>query len=115
MIAADRLVKLPDAIDAQTAAAMMLQGMTAQYLIRRTHAVQPGETIVVHAAAGGVGLILCQWAQASGRHGHRRRLDRREGASSRASNGAAHAIVGYADLPAAGQAHHRRRDGAGRL
>ena len=61
VIAADRIVKLPDAIDDQTAAAMMLQGMTAQYLIRRTHRVQAGETVVVHAAAGGVGLILCQW------------------------------------------------------
>jgi NADPH2:quinone reductase len=63
VIAADRLVKLPDNIDFHTAAAMMLQGITAQYLIRRTYKVQPGETIVVHAAAGGVGLILCQWAK----------------------------------------------------
>ena len=55
VIAADRLVKLPDAIDFKTAAAMMLQGMTAQYLVRRTHPVKAGETIVVHAAAGGVG------------------------------------------------------------
>jgi len=66
VIPADRLVKLPEAIDFKTAAAMMLQGMTAQYLIRRTHAVKAGETIVVHAAAGGVGLILCQWAKALG-------------------------------------------------
>ena len=66
MIGADRLVKLPDAIDFKTAAAMMLQGMTAQYLLRRTHRVQAGETIVVHAAAGGVGLIMCQWAAALG-------------------------------------------------
>ena len=63
VIAADRLVKLPDSIDDTTAAAMMLQGMTAQYLLRTTHRVQPGETILVHAAAGGVGLILCQWAK----------------------------------------------------
>jgi NADPH:quinone reductase len=62
-IAADRLVKLPEAIDFKTAAAMMLQGMTAQYLIRRTYPVKSGDTIVVHAAAGGVGLILCQWAK----------------------------------------------------
>ena len=62
-IAADRLVVLPDGIDAKTGAAMMLQGMTAQYLLRRTYAVKSGETIVVHAAAGGVGLILCQWAK----------------------------------------------------
>ena len=63
VIAADRLVALPDAIDARTGAAMMLQGLTAQYLLRRTHRVQPGDTVVVHAAAGGVGLILCQWAR----------------------------------------------------
>jgi NADPH2:quinone reductase len=63
VIAANRIVKLPDNIDFNTAAAMMLQGFTAQYLLRRTYKVQPGETIVVHAAAGGVGLILCQWAK----------------------------------------------------
>ncbi|HQT74947.1 MAG TPA: quinone oxidoreductase [Acidiphilium sp.] len=63
VIAADRLVKLPAGIDFQTGAAMMLQGMTAQYLLRRTYRVQAGETILVHAAAGGVGLILCQWAR----------------------------------------------------
>ncbi len=65
-IKADRLVRIPDAIDDRTAAAMMLQGLTAQYLIRRTHRVRPGETILVHAAAGGVGLILSQWAAALG-------------------------------------------------
>lgn len=59
---ADRLVPLPDAIDDTTAAAMMLQGMTAEYLLRRTYALQSGETILFHAAAGGVGLIACQWA-----------------------------------------------------
>ena len=59
----DRLVPLPDAIDDTTAAAMMLQGMTAHYLIRRTYEVKPGDTILVYAAAGGVGLIVCQWAK----------------------------------------------------
>lgn len=63
---ADRLVKLPDAIDFKTAAAMMLQGLTAQYLLRRTYRVQPGDTILIHAAAGGVGLIVCQWAKTLG-------------------------------------------------
>ena len=58
-----RLVTLPDAIDDRQAAAMMLQGTTAHYLIHRTYKVQKGDTIVVHAAAGGVGLILCQWAK----------------------------------------------------
>ena len=61
IIAADRLVKLPADIDEQHAAAMMLQGMTVQYLIRRTHRVSKGETVLFHAAAGGVGLIACQW------------------------------------------------------
>ncbi len=63
---ADRLVKLPEEIDTTTAAAMMLQGMTVQYLIRRTHRVQAGETVLFHAAAGGVGLIACQWLKALG-------------------------------------------------
>ena len=63
---ADRLVKLPDAIDFKTGAAMMLQGMTAQYLLHRTCPVQAGDTILIHAAAGGVGLIVCQWARALG-------------------------------------------------
>ncbi len=60
-IAADRLVKLPRWISDQQAAAMMLKGMTAEYLIRRTYRVSKGETVVFHAAAGGVGLIACQW------------------------------------------------------
>jgi NADPH2:quinone reductase len=65
-IRADVLVKLPDDIPFDTAAAMMLQGLTAQYLLRRTYKLQAGETILVHAAAGGVGLILVQWAKALG-------------------------------------------------
>lgn len=60
---ADRLIPLPSWIEDRQAAAMMLQGMTAQFLIRSTYAVQPGDTILVQAAAGGVGLILCQWAK----------------------------------------------------
>ncbi len=63
---ADRVVKIPDGIDYQTAAAMMLQGMTAQFLVKRTYPVKAGETILVHAAAGGVGSILIQWAKALG-------------------------------------------------
>ena len=57
------LVRLPDAISDETAAAVMLQGLTAQYLLRQTYPVEAGETILVHAAAGGVGLLLCQWAK----------------------------------------------------
>jgi len=63
LIPADRVVGLPDAIDDRTAAAMMLQGMTAHYLLRRTYRVQAGDTILLHAAAGGVGLIASQWAR----------------------------------------------------
>ena len=63
---ADVLVKLPQAISYETAAAMMLQGLTVQYLFRRTFRLQGGETILFHAAAGGVGLIACQWARALG-------------------------------------------------
>ena len=62
-LAAERVVKVPDAIDDKTAAAMMLQGLTAQYLLRQTYRVQAGDTILMHAAAGGVGLIVCQWAK----------------------------------------------------
>jgi NADPH2:quinone reductase len=65
-IAADRLVRLPDAIGFDQAAAMMLQGMTARMLLRSVFPVAAGDMILVHAAAGGVGLILCQWAAALG-------------------------------------------------
>src|SRR6202021_3143896 len=63
LIPADRLIKLPDGIDDKTAAAMMLKGLTAQYLIRQTHRGKSGETILLHAPAGGIGLILGQWAK----------------------------------------------------
>ena len=63
LIPADRLVVVPDGITDQQAAAMMLKGMTAHYLLRRTYPVQRGQTILFHAAAGGVGTIACQWAK----------------------------------------------------
>ncbi len=66
LIDADRLVKLPDEISFELAAAMMLQGMTVRMLLRAVHEVKVGDTILVHAAAGGVGLIMCQWAAAIG-------------------------------------------------
>lgn len=62
LLPADRAVKLPDAISYEQAAGMMLKGMTAQYLLRRTYRVQKGDNVLIHAAAGGVGLIACQWA-----------------------------------------------------
>jgi NADPH2:quinone reductase len=96
-IAADRLVKLPDNIDFQTGAAMMLQGMTAQYLLRRTYPVKAGDTIVVHAAAGGVGLIMCQWAKHIGAKviGV---VSSEEKAELARAHGAAHTVVGHAKL-----------------
>jgi NADPH2:quinone reductase len=66
LIPADRVVKVPDGISFETAAGMMLKGMTVQYLIKRTFKVEPGMTVLVHAAAGGVGLIACQWLNAIG-------------------------------------------------
>ncbi len=66
LIPADRLVKIPEGISDRTAAAAMLKGLTAQYLIRQTYKVQAGQTVLFHAAAGGVGLIACQWLKALG-------------------------------------------------
>jgi len=66
VLAADKVVRLPDAVSDEAAASVMLQGLTAQYLLRRTYRVKAGDTILIHAAAGGVGLIACQWAKALG-------------------------------------------------
>jgi NADPH2:quinone reductase len=66
LMPADRLVRLPDDLDPRRAAAMMLKGLTVQYLVRRTYRVKPGDTVLFHAAAGGVGLIACQWLKALG-------------------------------------------------
>jgi NADPH2:quinone reductase len=99
VIQADRLVKLPDTIDFATAASLMLQGLTAQYLLHRTYKLQPGETILVHAAAGGVGLILCQWARHLGANviGV---VSTEAKAELARQNGANHVIVGYKSLAA---------------
>ncbi|OGA26782.1 MAG: quinone oxidoreductase [Betaproteobacteria bacterium RIFCSPLOWO2_12_FULL_67_28] len=66
LFAADRLLKIPEGVSDEQAASMMLKGMTVWYLIHRTYAVKPGETVLWHAAAGGVGLIACQWLKAMG-------------------------------------------------
>lgn len=66
VLSADRLVRVPDGLDDRTSAAMMLKGLTAQYLLRRTYRVQDGDAVLIHAAAGGVGLIACQWAKLLG-------------------------------------------------
>jgi NADPH:quinone reductase len=63
LIPASIVVKIPEGVSDETAAAMMLKGMTAQYLLRRTYRVKAGDTVLIHAAAGGVGLIACQWAK----------------------------------------------------
>jgi NADPH2:quinone reductase len=63
LVPAARVVPLPDGIDERIAAAMMVRGMTARYLLHETYPVKPGDTILIHAAAGGVGLIVCQWAK----------------------------------------------------
>ena len=97
-ISASRVVKIPDGISDHTAGAMMLQGLTAQYLLRRTYRVTSGETIVVHAAAGGVGLILCQWAKALGASviGV---VSTPAKAELALANGAAHVVIGHDNLP----------------
>ena len=97
VISADRVVRVPEGISDQTAAAMMLQGMTAQYLVRRTYPVKSGDTILVHAAAGGVGLILCQWAKHLGATviGV---VSTDEKARLATEHGAAHVIVGHDKL-----------------
>ena len=97
VLGADKLVKIPEGIDFTTAAAMMLQGMTAQYLLHRTYKVKSGDPIVVHAAAGGVGLIMCQWAKHLGATviGV---VSTAEKAELAKAHGAAHVVVGYGDL-----------------
>lgn len=92
LIAADRLVKLPDGISYEVAAAVMLQGMTVRYLLRETYKVGPETVILFHAAAGGVGLLACQWARALGATliGT---VSSDEKAELAKAHGAAHAIV----------------------
>ena len=63
---ANKLLHLPEGLDDKKVAALLMKGMTAHYLLHRTYKVQPGDTILVHAAAGGMGLILCQWAKSLG-------------------------------------------------
>lgn len=98
---ADKLVKLPDGIDFETAAALMLKGLTAHYLLRRTCRVEAGDAVLIHAAAGGVGLIACQWARALGATviGTVSTPDKAELAHA---NGCEHVLTGVApaDLPA---------------
>ncbi len=98
-IKADRLVKVPEAIAFDQAAAMMLQGMTACFLLTRTYKVQAGQTILIHAAAGGVGLIMTQWAKHLGCTviGC---VSTEEKAALVKAHGADHVVVGIETLPA---------------
>jgi NADPH2:quinone reductase len=98
-IKADRLVRVPEAIAFEQAAAMMLQGMTACFLLTRTYPVKPGQTILIHAAAGGVGLIMVQWAKHLGCSviGC---VSTEEKAALVRAHGADHAVVGLETLPA---------------
>ena len=97
VIAADRLVKLPDSVDTVTAAGMMLRGLTVQALLRQVRPLQPGETILVHAAAGGVGLLLCQWAKYLGATVIGVVSTEKKAEIAR-QNGATHVIIGLTDL-----------------
>lgn len=99
VIAADRLVRVPDGVDARTAAAMMLKGMTAHYLLFRTYKVKPGDVLLVHAAAGGVGLILLQWAKAIGATTIGVVSTEAKAELARA-NGATHVLIGHDTLAA---------------
>ncbi len=97
---ADRLVPLPEGISFEQGAAMMLQGMTAQYLLRSTYRVQPGQTVLVHAAAGGVGLIMVQWAKRLGA-AVIGTVSTPEKAELARAHGADHVVLASEDLPAA--------------
>lgn len=99
VIPAEKLVKLPEAVEFGQAAALMLQGLTAQYLLHRTYKVKPGDTILVYAAAGGVGLLLCQWAKHLGATviGV---VSTEAKADLARQNGASHVILGTADVAA---------------
>jgi NADPH2:quinone reductase len=99
VLPADRAIKLPADIDSRVAAAITLQGLTAHYLLHRTFPVKPGDKLLVHAAAGGVGLLICQWASHIGATviGV---VSSEEKAVMARENGAEHAIVGTATLAA---------------
>ena len=115
LIDADRLIRLPDAISSEQAGAMMLQGMTAHMLLARCIPVKAGETILIHAAAGGVGLIVCQWAKALGATVIGT-VGSDEKAELARAHGCDHPIVyTRAGFRRRGRPHHRGPQAAGRL
>ena len=107
LIDADRLVKLPEGVSTEQAGAMMLQGMTAWMLLRAVHRVQADETILIYAAAGGVGLIVCQWAKALGATVIRT-VGSDEKAELARAHGCDHPIVYTPRFRRRGRARHRR-------
>ena len=104
---ADRLVKLPDKLSFRDGAAAMLQGMTAHYLTRSTYPLKAGDTCLVHAAAGGIGLLLCAAGQDARRHRDRHRLHRREGRPRPRGGRRPRDPLHQAGLRRRGEAHHR--------
>ena len=115
LIDADRVVKLPKDISTEQAAAMMLQGMTAQMLLRSVFPVAKGDTILVHAAAGGVGLIMCQWASGARRDRDRHRRHGRESRARASARLRPSDRLFEAGFRRRGEPHHRRREAAGGL
>ena len=115
LMPAAKVVRVPAGIDSKQAAAMMLQGMTVEYLLRRTYPVRAGETILFHAAAGGVGLIACQWAEASRGDGHRNREQRREGGAGTGARLRSPHRLHEGGLHRAGHGPDGRRRGSGRV
>ncbi|MDI1443339.1 quinone oxidoreductase [Polyangium sp. 6x1] len=107
---ADKLVVVPDGVDTKTAAAVMLQGMTAQYLVTSTYPLGPGDTCIVHAAAGGVGLLLCQLADHAGAFVFGTVSTAEKAALARAAG--ADEVILYRDVDFAAEAR-RHTDGAG--
>src|SRR4029453_16435077 len=92
VVSAGRAVRVPDAVDSRTAAAVLLKGMTAEFLLRRCYAVRDGQAVLIHAAAGGVGQIMVQWAKSLGAVGVDTVGGEGEAAKVRAL-GAAHVIL----------------------
>ena len=113
VVPADRLVKLPDGVTEEMAASMTLKGMTVQYLIHRTYAVKSGDTVLWHAAAGGVGLIAGQWLKALGVKQHRHRRLRGEGRARQGARLAERDQLQQGKLRREGEVAHRRQGRAG--
>ena len=112
---ADVLIPLPDGVSDRTASTLMMKGMTAQYLFRQVYPLKGGETILYHAAAGGVGLIACQWARAHRRDDDRHRQHRREGRDREGQRLRAHDRDVAREHRRARARDHRRQGRAGGL